>query len=79
MQLNSLVSFRSWNLFAVIIQHGHITPVIRSSQSNYLIFPMPFLAHELINFIVKVPNLIIRKPSYTKLVMAQTIEADAPS
>jgi len=58
-----LVSFGAWHLLPIVIQHGSISPVIFTAQSNNLVFPMSLLMHQLVDCIIQISNILVCKAS----------------
>jgi len=58
-EVRSLVAFGTGHFFPIVIQHCHIPPIVRAAQRHYLVFPVPFFTHKLVNLVIKIPNLIV--------------------
>lgn len=58
--IDPLVPSRARHFLALIIDHGHIAPlVIRPSQIDDLRLIVPFLPQEAIDLVVQVPDRIV--------------------
>ena len=60
---NALVSLRPRDLLPVVIQHDHISSVIRPSERNDLVLPMSLLSQQFIDLVIQVSHFIVRETS----------------
>lgn len=49
---DALVSLGTGYFFPVVVEHGDIPPIIRTSERDDLVLPMPFFAQQLVDLVI---------------------------
>ena len=55
----SLVTLCSRDFLPIIIQHGHIPPVIGTTEADNLVLPMSLFPQKLVNLVIEVSDLVV--------------------